>query len=174
MSDGKAVESATIGRESCAGLLDAVAEQPSQARIFVQIGGSATKIPAAAYRARFLQSPALIKLSLRHARASAIQAEQGVACNIAHGVEARLARWLLMTQDRVGQASFPLTQEYMAIMTGVQRSTVSVMAAQFKKQGLVDYTRGQLKILDRKALVGRSCECYGVIAEQFRGLSDRS
>jgi CRP-like cAMP-binding protein len=111
-----------------------------------------------------------LKLTLRYARANGLQAEQGVACNIAHEVHGRLARWLLMTQDRVGAPTFPLTQEYMSVMTGVQRSTVSVMAGTLKKAGVISYSRGFVTILNRDALIAHACECYGVVGRQFEAL----
>jgi hypothetical protein len=107
---------------------------------------------------------------LSHVRATALQAEQGVACNVAHDVHGRLARWLLMTQDRTGLASFPLTQEYMAVMTGVQRSTVSIVAAGLKKAGIITYSRGDVTVLDRPALERQACECYAVVGQAFEAL----
>ena len=170
MSDGRAVENTTVGRESAAGLMEAITDQPATARAFAQIGGSAIRAPAALFRARMLQSPPLAALTLRHVRANSVQAEQGVACNAAHDVSARLSRWLLMTHDRVGSKTFPLTQDYMAVMTGVQRSTVSLAASALKKRGVIDYSRGQVTILDRPGLLRQACECYGVIGSQFEGL----
>lgn len=170
LADGRIVESASVGRESAVGLLEAITNQPATARAFAQIGGSAMRIPAALYRSRMLQSPTLAQLTLLHVRANSVQAEQGVACNVAHDVPARLARWLLMTQDRVGSPSFPLTQDYMAVMTGVQRSTVSLAANALKKSGLLDYSRGQVTIVDRAGLLRHACECYGIIGAQFESL----
>lgn len=170
MSDGRAVENTTVGRDSAAGLMEAITDQPATARAFAQIGGSAIRAPAALFRARMLQSPPLAALTLRHVRANSVQAEQGVACNAAHDVSARLSRWLLMTHDRVGSKTFPLTQDYMAVMTGVQRSTVSLAASALKKRGVIDYSRGQVTILDRPGLLRQACECYGVIGSQFEGL----
>lgn len=170
MGDGRAVETATIGRESALALLDAVLSVPVRSRMFAQVGGSAMTMPAAAFRARLADSPSLLRLTLRHARASAIQAELGVACNVAHSTSGRLARWLLMTQDRTGGDTFPLTQDYMAVMTGVQRTTVSLAAAAFKQDGVINYVRGQLTVLDRPALVARACDCYPVVEAQFEAL----
>ena len=170
LSDGRTVETSTVGRESVVSLLDAAAAQPSRSRVFTQIGGSAMRIPTAAFRARLVESSDLLALVLLHVRASFLQAEQGVACNATHDVRSRLSRWLLMTQDRVGTDSFPLTQEYMAVMTGVQRSTVSTMAASLKRSGVIDYSRGRVTIASRKALLRHACECYQVVGEQFEGL----
>jgi CRP-like cAMP-binding protein len=172
MSDGRAVETSTVGRESVVGLVDAMTNMPSRGRVFAQIGGGAMRISAATFRTQVLGSPDLLRLSLQHVRATALQAEQGVACNATHDVRGRLARWLLMTQDRVGTSSFPLTQEYMAVMTGVQRSTVSAMAGTLKKSGVIDYSRGNLVIRDRPALMKHACECYEVVGQQFEELRD--
>jgi CRP-like cAMP-binding protein len=170
MSDGRTIENATVGRESAVGLMEALTDRPSMSRSFAQIGGSAIRLSAAAFRARMLQSPALAHLALLHVRANAVQAEQGVACNAAHDVSGRLSRWLLMTQDRVGAKTFPLTQEYMAVMTGVQRSTVSLAASALKKHCLIDYSRGSVTIVDRAGLERQACECYGIIGSQFEDL----
>ena len=170
MSDGKIVETSTVGRESVVLLLDAMTGRPSRSRVFTQVGGSAMRMSSAAFRSLVAESPNLLSLSLLHARATALQAEQGVACNASHGVHGRLARWLLMTQDRVGADSFPLTQEYMAVMTGVQRSTVSSMAGSLKKAGVIDYSRGNLRIRDRTALMKHACECYSIVGQQFEDL----
>jgi CRP-like cAMP-binding protein len=170
LADGRTVETASVGRESAVGLLEAITNQPATVRAFAQIGGSAMRMSAAVYRSRMLQSPALAQLTLLHVRANSVQAEQGVACNAAHDVPERLARWLLMTQDRVGSIAFPLTQDYMAVMTGVQRSTVSLAASALKKQRLIDYSRGQVTILDRAGLQRQACECYGIISSQFESL----
>jgi CRP-like cAMP-binding protein len=165
-----------VGRESAAGLIEAITGKPATARAFAQIGGSAMRLSASLFRVRMLQSPALAHLTLLHVRANSVQAEQGVACNVAHDVSARLSRWLLMTQDRVGAKTFPLTQDYMAVMTGVQRSTVSLAASALKKLGVIDYSRGLVTILDRAGLERQACECYGIIGGQFEDLrapSDR-
>ena len=148
MSDGRAVEAATVGRESAAGLMEGITGKPATGRAFAQVGGGAIRLSSVIFCTRMLQSPALAQLTLLHVRANSVQAEQGVACNAAHDVPARLARWLLMTQDRVGSTSFPLTQDYMAVMTGVQRSTVSLAASALKRQGVIDYSRGQVTVLD--------------------------
>jgi CRP-like cAMP-binding protein len=167
MSDGKAVETATIGRESAVALLDAVTGKPARSRIFTQIAGGAMALSAAAFRTRLAESPALVRLTLLHARANAAQAELGVGCNLTHSAEGRMSRWLLMTADRTGSEAFPLTQDYIAVMTGVQRSTVSKLAAALKRDRVIDYSRGALAIRDRAALMERACDCYASIEEQF-------
>lgn len=170
MADGDAVESSTIGHESGSPLLWALAAQPSKARIFAQIGGSAVRAPAAVLRARAAESPALMNLLIRHAASLAFQSEQGVACNILHGAAPRLARWLLMTQDRTGSRTLPLTQEYLSVMTGVQRTTISALANQLRSAGLIRFSRGNIEILDRPGLEGAACECYRAIRDEFDGM----
>jgi CRP-like cAMP-binding protein len=170
MEDGRLIETNTVGRESAAGLLDAITGEPAATRGFAQIAGGAMALPAAVYRARIKESPSLLRLTLLHLRASARQAETGVACNIVHSAESRLARWLLMTQDRTGGPNFDLTQEYLAVMTGVQRTTISQMAAALKQKGVIDYTRGHVTVRDRAALEAHACECYAQMEAQFEGL----
>ena len=170
LADGRTVESASVGRESAVGLMEAITSRPPTSRAFAQIGGGAMRVPAALFRSRMLQSPSLARLSLLHVRATAVQSEQGVACNAAHDVSARLSRWLLMTQDRVGSTTFPLTQDYMAVMTGVQRSTVSLAASALKRRGVIDYSRGMVTVVDRSGLQRQACECYRIIGSQFEDL----
>ncbi|HEY0436420.1 MAG TPA: Crp/Fnr family transcriptional regulator [Phenylobacterium sp.] len=167
MEDGSAVETSTIGRESGTPLLNALAGEPSRTRVFAQIPGAAIRMPGRALRARAAASPALSALLMRHAASITFQAEQGVACNILHEASARLARWLLMTQDRTGSRSLPLTQEYMAVMTGVQRTTISAVANQLRAAGLIRYSRGNIDITDRKGLEAAACECYRAVRAAF-------
>jgi CRP-like cAMP-binding protein len=167
MEDGRTFETGTIGRESASGLVDAMAGARVANRVFVQLAGGAMSISAAAFRTRLNSSPSLLRLALLHLRAIISQAETSAACNVAHPADQRLARWLLMTEDRVGGASFPLTQEYMSVMTGVQRTTVSTMAAALKKDGIIDYSRGNIVVLNQTALKARACECYGEMERQF-------
>jgi CRP-like cAMP-binding protein len=167
MRDGATVETSTIGNESGAPLLRAMIAQPSPSRIFAQVGGAALRLSASALRTRATQSPAMMSLLVRHASSITFQAEQGVACNVLHGAVARLARWLLMTQDRTGSRSLPLTQEYMSVMTGVQRTTISVVANELRRGGLIRFSRGVVEITDRKGLEAAACECYRSVREEF-------
>lgn len=171
MKNGQAIESSTLGHETALPLLAILAAQPVTARMFAQVGGSGISAPAAALRACASGSPALMTLLLRHAEAASYQSERGVACNVLHDAPARLSRWLLMTQDRLGSQTLPLTQDYMALMTGVQRTTISVVANQLRREKLIRYSRGSVEVLDRKALERRSCECYAAIREKFDALT---
>jgi CRP-like cAMP-binding protein len=170
MKDGRSAESHTIGRESGVALVNAAGRTPIQSRIFAQVGGGALKLPAAALRRQFAISPTLAAQLMRHIHATLLQAQQFTACNVLHSADQRLARWILMTADRTGSASFALTQEYMAVMTGVQRTTVSTLANGFKERGLIRYSRGHIEILDEAGLFKASCECAGVVRRQFEEL----
>jgi len=170
MADGAAVESSTVGHESATPILWAMSGDASKARIFTQISGAAFKLPASRLRQHVARSPDLMKLLVRHASSITFQAEQGVACNILHDARARLARWILMTQDRTGNRALPLSQEYMAVMVGVQRTTISLVANQLRDAGLIRFSRGTVEVVDRAGLAAAACECYRAIREEFNGL----
>ena len=160
MEDGACVECATVGYESAVGLLPALCGGVSSNRTLVQLAGSGITLPAAALRQRAAESPELVDLLLRFAQVVIAQEERSVACNALHDIEPRLARWILQCQDRMNTSVMPLTQDLLAIMLGVQRTTVSASASQLRSEGLIRYSRGQLEILDRTGLERRSCECY--------------
>jgi CRP-like cAMP-binding protein len=167
MLDGTSVETSSVGFETATPLLAALSKRPIKVRVFAQIGGAAIRVAAQSLRAQADASPTLRTLLLRHADAMAFQAEQGVACNALHHAPARLARWLLMTQDRTGNGALPLTQEYLAIMTGVQRTTISALANELRSAGLIAFRRGNVEIVDRAGLEKVACECYGVMRQEF-------
>lgn len=160
LADGREFETSSIGFEGVAGLLPCLTELPSKTRMYVQIGGGAFRLPAAQFRLRASQSPGLMRLILRHAQINSGQAEQTVACNGMHHLAERLARWLLISHDRTGTDTMLLTQDYMSVMVGALRSSISLTANGFKRDGLIDYSRGRVKILDREELERRACECY--------------
>ena len=160
MQDGRAVEAATVGNEGVVGVITALAAVPAHARTFAQIGGSIFRLPAAHLREMVAESPQLLKVLLVHVHQSIAQSEQSVACNALHSARERLARWLLLSQDRVGSAEIKLTQDYLAVMLGVQRTTVSSLAQEFKQCGAIRYSRGRILIIDRPALEDATCECY--------------
>ncbi len=173
MKDGKRVETATVGFESAVGIVPALSHQPVFSQVVAQVAGESVCIPASAFRRRVLESPDLMQLILRSVQSNTDQAEQSVACNALHQVDARLARWLLMTSDRVGGDVVKLTQEYLAVMVGVQRTTVTAACQDFKALGILKYSRGQITILDRAALERRACECYAVNRDTFARLAGR-
>jgi hypothetical protein len=126
----------------------------------VRFGGAAFVLPAATLSARAGKSPALMRLVIRFLQAAAQQAEQSAACHAAHHLPARLARWLLISQDRADRPNISLTQDGMGMMTQAIRSSISQAASEFKQAGLIRYSRGHLEILDRPELERMACECY--------------
>jgi CRP-like cAMP-binding protein len=163
MADGRAVESDTVGRESAVGLLCALGEPISVDRIFTQIAGRALRIPAARIRRQAEGSHTLHRLLIRHAQANLAQAHQSVACNALHDTGQRLARWLLMSQDRTGGDDIRLTHEFLATMLGVQRTTVTEALRALAARDLIRQERGVIHILDRAGLQAQVCECYEVL-----------
>lgn len=170
MGDGTEVECATVGYEGAVGLLPALSGTLSTNRTYVQLAGSGISIPADALRARVAESPGLLELLLRSAQTLIAQEEQSVACNALHVTEGRLARWLLICHDRLSVPVLPITQEYLAVMLGVQRTTVNGAAGVLRSEGLIRYSRGQLEILDRDGLERRSCECYRTVLKMYDSL----
>ncbi len=170
MRDGRAVESDTVGRESAVGILAAISSAVCTSRTFAQVPGRALRLSALRLRRQAEGSADLRKLLMRHALASISQAHQSAACNALHPVRGRICRWLLMTQDRTNSDIVRLTQQYLATMVGVQRTTVTQLLRDLADQGIVATRRGRIDILDRAALEARVCECYGAIQANFERL----
>jgi CRP-like cAMP-binding protein len=170
MADGTEIECATVGYEGAVGLLPALSGALSTNRTYVQLAGSGISISAGALRARAAESPPLLELLLRSAQTLIAQEEQSVACNALHPIESRLARWLLICHDRLSIPVLPITQDYLAVMLGVQRTTVNGAAGVLRNEGLIRYSRGQIEILDREALERRSCECYQAVLSIYERL----
>jgi len=171
MEDGRTVEVATVGREGMAGLpVFLQAAYTSAHDSFCQIAGTALRMSAEAFTTRANNGGALQALLQRYTQALFSQVAQSSACNRLHSIEQRCARWLLLTRDRVGKDRFPLTQEFLAQMLGVQRSSVNGVASTLQKAGVIRYTRGVITILDGAALERVSCECYRVIADEYARL----
>jgi CRP-like cAMP-binding protein len=165
MRDGSEVESRTIGRESGYGLLQALGSPISYERTIAQVGGRCWRLPLEVLRRAATESEGVREAIVRHAQATLLQAAQSSACNSLHRAEQRLCRWLLLTQDRLDSDTVPLTQEHLAIMLGVQRTTVTATASHLQERGLIAYSRGRIRILDRPALERCACECYEAIRQ---------
>jgi CRP-like cAMP-binding protein len=163
MRNGELVETRTIGRESGYGLLHALGSPLAYERTLVQIPGDAWRAPLSVLAAAADESAPLRRLIASHAQATLVQAAQAAACNSVHGAEQRLCRWLLMSQDRLGSGVLPLTQEHLSIMLGVRRTTVTAIAMGLQARGVISYSRGKIRVLDRGQLVAGACECYEVI-----------
>lgn len=170
MENGAAIESATIGREGAMGLMAAAAPRASLSRAIVQAPGSALRIGAAALHDVWKRSAALRDLVDRHNEALFGHVIQSVACNALHAVEARFCRWLLGCHDRIDSNTVNLTQEFLADMLGVQRTTVTAVAGSLQSKGLIRYRRGVVDILDRPGLEAMACECYGAVRRGYERL----
>jgi CRP-like cAMP-binding protein len=170
MENGAAIESATIGREGALGLMAAVAPRQSLSRAIVQAPGSALRIASGPLHEAWSRSAALRDLVDRHNEAMFGHAIQSVACNALHAVEARFCRWLLSCHDRLDSNTISLTQEFLADMLGVQRTTVTAVAGSLQTKGLIRYRRGVVDILDRTGLEAMTCECYGAVRRGYQRL----
>jgi CRP-like cAMP-binding protein len=170
VASGDPVEVATIGREGFVGLPLFLGADRTPAEAFAQVAGAALRMPARAFLDRVNASPPLQDLLRRYTQAMFTFIAQGSACNRAHSIVERCARWLLLTHDRVGTDVFAITQEFLAQMLGVRRATVSEAAAAIQRQGAIEYRRGKIRIKDRKMLEALSCECYGIVSRDFRRL----
>jgi CRP-like cAMP-binding protein len=162
LRDGSMVEVATIGREGAVGI-DAAMEKGRLSSSAVMVQGETDvcyRMTARSFRREMDRHGAFYDLITRYAQALMGTVMQSTACNAVHSVEERLARWLLMAQDRMSSEEFPLTQEFVAMMLGATRPTVSVVAGTLQRAGLITYRRGRVKVIDRKKLERASCECY--------------
>jgi len=165
--DGREVEAATIGREGAVGGIVSAGNKPAYGRATVTIAGSALAIPTAVLETLKATSPAFDDLFSRYADALLAQLMQSVACNALHSVEERCSRWLLATHDRAGEAIIQLTQEALAEMLGVQRTTVTGVVQHLEERGLIRRHRGRVEIVDRRGLERMACECYGAVEDHF-------
>jgi CRP-like cAMP-binding protein len=131
----------------------------------VQISGEGFRVKVGALQNTLESAPHLQMMLNRYSAIRGMQVAQTAACNRLHDIGQRLARWLLMTQDRVGSGSLPITHDFLATMLGTDRPTVSVAAGVLQRKKLIEYTRGAVKIVNRKKLEDSTCECYGVIRQ---------
>lgn len=164
-----ALEVGLIGREGMLGVSLALGINVSPVRALVQGTGSALRMKAERFLQEFRRSPAMQGEILRYTHTLMAQVTQTAACNRFHVVEARLARWLLMTRDRVQSDTFRLTQEFLAHMLGVRRVGVTKAASALHRQGLISYSRGNITILDSKRLEGAACPCYEIVKDMHDG-----
>ena len=172
LEDGEMVEVATVGREGAVGVTAALEGATAEAAAIVQgETQSCYRMAADVFRREMDRRGAFYDLITRYAHAFVGFVMQSTACNAVHSVEQRLARWLLMAQDRMAANEFPLTQEFVAMMLGANRSTVTVVAGTLQKAGLITYHRGRVTILEREKLEQASCECYRVTTKLLRSVT---
>jgi CRP-like cAMP-binding protein len=165
---GESVEVGVIGREGFAGL-PALLDQPQMSHsVMMQGSGEGLRIRSSILRDQFLKGGMLQRLVHAFAYLQLVQVSQSVLCNRMHEVDARLARWLLTSADRMESESLNLTQEFLAQMLGVQRSTVTVAAGELQRAGLIGYSRGKIHILDRPKLIKTACECYQIVSASYQ------
>lgn len=166
--DGKSVEVGLVGKEGFVGLPLIAGFRTANTRAVAQIEGAAFRVDSETLMPMLQQCPNLELELQRFAQILAMQVTQIAACNRLHEVDARLARWLLMSADRVESNSIPLTQEFLAQMLGTRRASVTVAAGMLQKAGVISYTRGAVIIMDRPKLEEAACECYGIMQRQIQ------
>lgn len=167
MENQSAVETATVGFEGMVGLPVFLSADSMTGQAFVQVSGSARRMSVPAFREELARGGRLAELLGRYTQAIYTLVAQSSACNRVHSAQQRCARWLLHTHDRVDGDSFDLTHLFLSQMLGVRRATVTEIAGDLQKRGLIDYSRGRIAVTDRAGLEAASCPCYRVIVAEF-------
>lgn len=168
MEDGAIVEVATVGREGLVGIGAVLGNSMASGDAFVQVAGEPAAVMGIdAFQREMERKGPFYEGVTRYSQAFVALLMQSVACNGLHSAEERCCRWLLMTHDRIGQDEFPLTHEFLAIMLGVRRPTVTLVMADLARDGIVSHVRGHVRIVDRKRLEDTSCECYRNVRAVF-------
>jgi CRP-like cAMP-binding protein len=163
----RTLEVGMVGNEGMAGMPFILGMGVSGVRAIVQGGGNALRMASAPFRAEFDRNPSLQEALYRYTYALMAQISQTAACNRFHEADARLARWLLMTRDRVESDEFRLTHEFLAHMLGLRREGITDVASALKERKVIDYTRGEIRILDVIGLKASSCSCYQIVKTVF-------
>jgi CRP-like cAMP-binding protein len=165
-SDGAMIETASIGREGALGLQSALGDRLSFAHAVIQLPGNFSVIPTARFARAASDSAAVKTLIVRYIEILWAESQRLAACNAIHDASSRLCRWLLQASDRVGSDRLALTQELISEMLGVRRTTVTLLARELLKRGIIEYGRGNIVILDRSALQANACECYDAMKHE--------
>jgi CRP-like cAMP-binding protein len=168
--DGSEVEVGVVGREGVIGTSALIGEGRAITRAVVQIPGKALAMPADALRDSFKRGGQFQELMLRYMNALLSQTAQTALCNRLHSVEERLCRWLLVVRDRMGSDELEITQEFIAQMLGVRRSGVTIAAGSLRQAGMIDYTRGCIRILQSETMQSCTCRCYPIFRDLFHNL----
>ena len=167
MKNGEAAEVGTIGNEGLVGLPVVLGDDRAPTSVYVQVPGAGLRMKASVFKKELARSASMRAVMLLYTHAFFNQVAQSAACNHFHSLQQRCCRWLLMTHDRMQSDEFLLTQEFLAMMLGVQRTGVTAAAGALQRAGLIRYIRGNVTIIDRRGLMQRSCECYGVSKREF-------
>ena len=170
MEDGATVESGSIGREGMSGIPVLLNAGQTTMPTFCQIPGEAARVRADVLREMYERSEGARRVLNRYVHTVVVVGSQSAACNALHRVEARMCRWLLMSSDGVGSDEVNLTQEYLAAMLGVRRPGVTEVAGKLRSEGLIDYSRGVIRITDRAGMERLACECYGRVKGEYERL----
>ena len=167
LEDGSAIETANIGREGAFGLFAAMYSRVSFNRCLVQLEGGIMRCPIEVLQTEFRNSEHVRDLFVSYSETLLSQVQQTVACNALHTTEQRMCRWLLMMHDRAEGEALPYTHEFLSHMLGTNRKWVTLAALSLQRAGLISYSRGKIKVLDRRGLEKVSCECYAIVKERF-------
>jgi CRP-like cAMP-binding protein len=170
LDSGEAVEAAMVGSDGVVGASAALDGRISLSRGVVQLAGDIVVCSIEGLRSAALQSPQLLSLLIRHEQTVYAQAQQSAACFATHHIQSRLCRWLLRARDLSGSDTLNFTQEYLADMLGVRRSSVTVVAHTLQAAGMIKYSRGKIQIVDVEALQDGTCECYGTVKRNYARL----
>jgi CRP-like cAMP-binding protein len=165
LKDGRTVEAGLLGNEGASGMPAVLGLSRSPLREIVQIEGDAFRVRVNALRELLPSTPVLQATLNRYAAGLAMQVAQTAACNRLHKIEERLSRWLLIAQDRLDSGIVPITHDFLATMLGTDRPSVTVAAGMLQREGIIEYTRGFVRILNRKKLEWFACECYALIKQ---------
>ncbi|WOH53513.1 Crp/Fnr family transcriptional regulator [Bradyrhizobium sp. sBnM-33] len=167
LESGETIEAAMVGADGVIGASAALDGRISLSRGIVQLSGDIVVCSIEGLKSAALPSPKLLSLLIRHEQTVYAQAQQSAACFATHHVQARLCRWLLRARDLSGSDTLLFTQEYLADMLGVRRTSVTVVAHTLQSAGLIKYARGRIQILDAEALQDCACECYGTVKRHY-------
>jgi len=162
MVQGGSAEVGLIGCEGVVGALELLGPSATPAQCFIQMDGSALRIKMDDLRELFRECEEIRVRILEFVQLKAVTLEQIAACNKLHDAAERLARWLSMARDREGRDTMPMTQEFLALMLGTRRTTVTLVAGELQRRGLIKYTRGKLTVLSREKLEEAACDCYRI------------
>jgi len=170
LSTGEAIEAAMVGKDGVVGASAALDGKVSLSRAIVQMAGDAVTCELEVLKKAAMQSQPLLALLIRHEQTVYAQAQQSAACNATHHVEARMARWMLRARDLSGSETLPFTQEFLAEMLGVRRTSVSLVAHTLQQAGMIKYARGRIQIINLEGLQESACECYATVNANYQAL----
>jgi CRP-like cAMP-binding protein len=170
LETGETTEAAMVGKDGAVGVASALDGKIAMSRAIVQLSGDAMVCEPATFKSAAMQSEHLISLVMRHEQTLFAQAQQSTACMANHEVDARLCRWMLRARDLSGSDNLPFTQEFLAEMLGVRRTSVTTVAHTLQGAGMMKYSRGKIQILDVEGLQETACECYRTVKDQYQQL----